>query len=139
MLHMVSTCLGAATLLAMAAYPGLAAPGGTDPLAPYRWKARVLVAVAPAADNPQLLEQRRLFKTMGQAGQDRDLALLEGVGDESRARALRQALGLDDAGFYAVLIGKDGGAKLTSRHPLAADQLFPVIDAMPIRQGEMKR
>ena len=137
MLHMVSTCLGAATLLAMAAYPGLAAPGGTDPLAPYRWKARVLVAVAPAADNAQLLEQRRLFRTMGQAGQDRDLALVEGVGDESRA--LRQALGLDDAGFYAVLVGKDGGAKLTSRQPLPADQLFPVIDAMPMRQGEMKR
>ena len=139
MLHLVSSCLGAATLLAMAAYPGLAAPGGPDPLAPYRWKARVLVAIAPAADNPQLVEQRRLFKTFGKAGQERDLALVEGIGDQGKAKVLREALGLEDSGFYAVLVGKDGGAKLTSRHPLSADQLFPVIDAMPMRQDEMKR
>ena len=39
--------------------------------------------------------------------------------------------------FQAILVGKDGTEKLRSDAPLSADELFAVIDAMPMRQAEM--
>jgi hypothetical protein len=36
-------------------------------------------------------------------------------------------------------VGKDGGEKLSSSKPLAAEKLFATIDAMPMRRDEMQR
>ena len=121
-------------LLAAAVMPAAAAP---DPLARYRWTARVLVAVAPDAADPALARQRQLFEAMGAAARERDLVLVEAVGRSGEP--LRQALGCPPGVFAAVLVGKDGGAKLRSPEPLGADQLVPVIDAMPMRQDETRR
>ena len=109
-----------------------------DPLAPYRWSARVIVASAPDVDDPALAHQRALFARMGRQAETRHLVLVEAVGDSAKARALREALDIDGRGFAAVLVGKDGGAKLRASHPLGPDDLFPVIDAMPMRQREMR-
>lgn len=122
-------------LLAVSATAGAA---GLDPLAPYRWSARVVVASAPTGDDPALVRQRAAFAQMGQQGKDRDLVLVEAVGSGAKARALREALDIDGHGFAAVLVGKDGAAKLRAAHPLDAAALFPLIDAMPMRQQEMR-
>ena len=45
----------------------------------------------------------------------------------------------DDAAFRVVLIGKDGGVKYDSTEPLGPEQLFSIIDAMPMRQQEMQQ
>lgn len=124
-----------AGLLALSSSSDAASP---DPLAPYRWSSRVVVAFAASADDPDLVRQRALFAQMGREAQQRDLVLLEGVGDDAKARALRAALGIGIRGFTAVLVGKDGGAKLRAGQPLDAAALFPVIDAMPMRQQEMR-
>lgn len=42
------------------------------------------------------------------------------------------------AAFSVVLIGRDGGEKLRQSTPLAAADLFAVVDAMPMRQAEMR-
>ena len=123
------------TLLITSVAPVPAA--ASDPLARYRGTARVLVAAAPDAVDPALVRQRQLFKAMGAAARERDLVLVEAVG--SAGNALRQALGCEPGVFTAVLVGKDGGAKLRSRDPLGADKLVPVIDAMPMRQDEAAR
>ena len=65
--------------------------------------------------------------------------LVVGSGDEPGARALRQAFDVGPDGFRAGLVGKDGGAKLSADAPLGPDRLFPVIDAMPMRQDETSR
>ena len=39
----------------------------------------------------------------------------------------------------AVLIGKDGGEKLAATHLLGPEDLFPLIDPMPMRQEDMRR
>ncbi len=41
--------------------------------------------------------------------------------------------------FAVLLIGKDGGVKLRSGRPFALHALFDAIDAMPMRQDEMRR
>jgi Domain of unknown function (DUF4174) len=38
--------------------------------------------------------------------------------------------------FRVRLVGKDGGVKLDSAKPVAADALFAMIDAMPMRRKE---
>lgn len=72
--------------------------------------------------------------------------LVEGsahLGDHSIApeqvAALAHRYGVDPAAFAVVLIGKDGGAKYRSTDPITPDQLFGIIDAMPMRQREMRQ
>jgi hypothetical protein len=40
--------------------------------------------------------------------------------------------------FTVILLGKDGGEKLRSRHPISLETLRSTIDAMPMRQDEMR-
>jgi Domain of unknown function (DUF4174) len=55
------------------------------------------------------------------------------------AGALRVSFGASTASFRAVLVGKDGGAKLSQSEPLDAVRLFATIDALPMRRDEMRR
>ncbi len=41
--------------------------------------------------------------------------------------------------FMIILIGKDGGEKFRSVKPETTKTLFAIIDAMPMRQSEMKK
>lgn len=40
--------------------------------------------------------------------------------------------------YLGWLIGKDGGIKETFKKPVSADELFKIIDRMPMRKQEMK-
>lgn len=131
--HLLLTTVLAGLLLA-SVEPAAAAP---DPLAHYRWAARVLVAIAPDPADPALARQRHLFEAMRAEARERDLVLVEAVGRSGED--MRRALGCEPGLFTAVLVGKDGGAKLRSPEPLGADRLLPVIDAMPMRREEAGR
>lgn len=103
-----------------------------------RWRSRVLVVLAPRADDPRLVEQRRLFEAAGAAARDRDLVWLAETGDEARSRGLHRRFGVARTEFRSILVGKDGGAKLSAAEPIAPARLFAEIDAMPMRQDEMR-
>ena len=45
---------------------------------------------------------------------------------------------LDAKTFSVVLIGKDGGEKLRRPTPLAPDELFALVDVMPMRRAEIR-
>ena len=115
------------------------AGAAADPLASYRWKARVLVVSAPAPDDRALLAQRQALASVDAAARERDLVLIEASGDDARAQALRRRVGLPRDAFGAVLVGKDGGTKLSSTEPIPPQRLFSTIDAMPMRRDEMRR
>ena len=108
------------------------------PLETYRDRARVLILSAPDAADAQLTAQRAALRSICSGLAERDLVVLEAVGSGAEARALRAALGLPADGFRVVLIGKDGGAKLTAAEPVAPQRLFATIDAMPMRRVEMR-
>ena len=127
------------TMAAMALPGAAAAAGEADPLAGYRWKARVLVIAAPEAGDARLSAQRQALASARAGVAERDLVTLEAVGPEARAVALRRALGLPGDAFRAVLVGKDGGTKLASEEPIPPQRLFSTIDAMPMRRDEMRR
>ncbi|KTS02606.1 MULTISPECIES: DUF4174 domain-containing protein [Methylobacterium] len=125
--------LGLAATTAMAA---AAAPAG--PLDGFRDRARVLVLSAPEAGDAQLRAQRAALASVRAGVAERDLVVLEAVGSGAEARTLRERLGLPADSFRAVLIGKDGGAKITAAAPIAPQRLFATIDAMPMRRTEMR-
>ena len=57
---------------------------------------------------------------------------------EPAARAIRARYRVENEDFAVLLIGKDGGVKQTSRSVPDLDQMFALIDGMPMRQMEMR-
>ena len=136
----------AATLLAGASL--LASATDANPLVAEQWRTRPLVVVAPSAQHPLLTglqEQLRLAK-WHDAFQEREMVLFTVIGGEGRrdgqllsadqTPGLLQALNLKPSSPAAVLlIGKDGGIKLTAHGDhIALASLFALIDTMPMRQ-----
>jgi hypothetical protein len=138
------TIMAAATLAA-----GLADAAAASPLADYRWHSRVLLIFAPT-DTTTLVEQSKDLLADKPGLAERDLVVLAIVGrDPPRlvfgrepasavsAEALRQRFDVaEPVGFTAILVGKDGGEKLRQTHPIRHDELYAVIDAMPMRRSE---
>ena len=119
-----------------------------DPLQRYIGKSRVLLVFAPGEDDPALTEQRRILASAAQGARQRDLVVVEIVGTRASGpamstddslQALRKRFGVLPAAFRAVLVGKDGGAKLSGAAPIEAEHLFAVVDAMPMRRREIGR
>lgn len=112
---------------------------GGDPLDALRWRSRVLVVSAPDTGNADLKAQRAALGPVRGGLAERDLVVVEAIGREPGAQALRDRLGLPAGAFRAVLVGKDGGAKLTADAPIPPQRLFATIDSMPMRRQEMRR
>ena len=124
----------------------VAADAGLDQ---FRWKNRLLLSFAPnQSADPQAQREGRLAAL--DAWQDRDLVLIE-VGPDHTVRvdgrssadldgaALRRQFRAEQSTYLAVLVGKDGTEKLRAGGAIANQTLFEVIDAMPMRQSEMRR
>ncbi len=127
----------ALVLLAAATLPAVAA--GPDALTAYRWRSRVLVISAPQASDSYAVEQRGIVAAATSGMHERDLVVVEAMGLGREAVALRQSLALSSNVFQAVLVGKDGEAKLVASKPIPAATLREIIDAMPMRRQEMRR
>lgn len=134
--------LGACVAMTIPAAPA-------DAMSPYRWKFRPVLAFANHDDSALLAKQRRIFAG-GRAGLvERNIVVVWIVGNTVRtelgprpgltATQLRARFGLNKAGFRVILVGKDGGAKLSRSTPLTTATLFRIIDAMPMRRDEMRR
>lgn len=126
-------------LLALAAVLPLlaAAPASIDAMRHHR---RILLVAAPGEKDPQLAEQRRLLAPWRAGAADRDLSVVELVGDHvtgatDAAPTLRRRYGLVPGRFAVLLIGKDGHVAQRSDRPMAADTLEKTIDAMPMRRA----
>ena len=128
-----------ATLIGFGLAALTAGAAAAGPLDAYRWRSRILVLSAPAAADPNLRAQRAALGPVRGGVSERDLVVLEAVGTGAEARALRVQLSLPEGEFRAVLVGKDGGAKITAAEPIPALRLFSTIDAMPMRRDEMRR
>jgi hypothetical protein len=123
-------------VIAAAAAVALAAQTVAD----LRWKRRVVVVTAPAVDDPALAAQRRVLARWRSGAAERDVTVVEIVGDgvagvREPAIVLRRRYGFDARRFGMVLVGKDGRIALRSAEPVLAEQLQGTIDAMPMRRA----
>jgi len=70
---------------------------------------------------------------------ERATILLEALDDSAPSCQLRPTLGTDGRRFKVYLVGKDSHTALASEAPISADALFKGVDAMPMRQDDMRR
>lgn len=107
-----------------------------------RWKKRVLLVVAPTADQADFKKQKALLAANKAELAARDFLVLDVLYDQltqADQKFLAQKIGLQPPRFAAVLIGKDGGVKQKSAHPIAPADLFGTVDKMPMRRDEARR
>jgi hypothetical protein len=122
---------------------------GAQAIDAYKWKYRPLVVIADSEASPSLAAQRRIVSASRAGFIERNIVVVWVVGNRVTAdfgpspgvsgAALRARFAGRTAAFRSVLVGKDGGAKLSSASPLSASTLFGTIDAMPMRMQEMRR
>lgn len=143
----VSLAIGAPMV---AGTTGCAPTPGMSPadVRPHMWKERVLLVFSPAANDPRLAQQRTAMAADARGVAERKLVIYEIVGADA-ATTGGQSLGAEAAAdfraryqapvadFEVVLIGLDGFVKKRSVEVVSNDQLFELIDAMPMRQAEL--
>ncbi|MBC7972944.1 MAG: DUF4174 domain-containing protein [Verrucomicrobia bacterium] len=118
-------------------------------LSNYQWQHRVLLVFAPSTGSVNYRQQMQLWEADVSGTDDRDLKLVQilGTGESqvdgrslssASAERLRQQFGIPPEAFAAILVGKDGTEKQRSQTPIDLAVLFRTIDAMPMRQREMR-
>ncbi|MGI4829869.1 MAG: DUF4174 domain-containing protein [Janthinobacterium lividum] len=128
-----------------------AAPSQTTvtTLAQLRQGTRPLLIFAPGPDAAQMGIQLRILNEHAAEAHDRQIVPIALPfqspsptaktlsGDD--AEAARRHFHVAPGDFTVILIGKDGGAKLKSSKPISMSKLNETIDAMPMRQDEMRK
>jgi hypothetical protein len=139
--------LGAALLLparfvAAQKAPAAAAPTLAQTLRANRTQKRILLVGTPSATAPELARQKQLLGPAGPQLKEYDMLVLQLVYSQLSpadrqywTQELKQSL----TSFSVVLIGKDGGVKLTQLQPVAPADLFGTVDKMPMRKQEAKQ
>ena len=103
----------------------------------YQWKNRILLIFAPTEADTAYQQQRQLLEASAAEVKERDLIVLPVV-EAAANQDLRTQFNIANGAFAVILIGKDGGEKARFERVISAAQLFAIIDAMPMRQSEMK-
>ena len=93
-------------------------------LGKHRWKDRVIIIQTPDTNNQLYASQKTEFIGAEEELAERKLVIYEQQ-DPSKP-------------FKIKLIGLDGGTKLVQTEVLKKEELFRVIDAMPMRMQEMR-
>ena len=116
-------------------------------LADYRWKARILLLSAPDGDDPALRAQEEALAAARDDFIDRDMVLVKlldnGVSTAGSRRltsedvaTAREHLGIHAGSFTLRLVGKDGSVKLSNDAATSMDEIYELIDTMPMRRRE---
>lgn len=94
------------------------------------------VIVFGELQSPSVQQQLKLLQQAAPGVADRDMEIIQAAGKQHYHQ--RYKVHPADA-FVLVLVGKDGGEKYRTSQPVPAATLFDIIDAMPMRQQEMRR
>ncbi len=115
----------------------------------YQWKNRLLLVFAPSESSESYQRQMQLFQEQKAGLSERDLVVVEmftentgRVGnktlDQADVTQMRKHFNIAPQEFRTILIGKDGTSKRSDSQPVKPEVIFQEIDAMPMRQQEMR-
>ncbi|WGV25301.1 DUF4174 domain-containing protein [Halotia branconii] len=115
----------------------------------YQWKNRLLLVFAPSKTSDLYWQQMQLFQEQKAGFSERDLVLVEmfteGAGragdktlDQADVAQMQKQFNIAPQEFRTILIGKDGTSKRSDSQPVKSEVIFQEIDAMPMRQQEMR-
>ncbi|PVY44075.1 DUF4174 domain-containing protein [Pontibacter virosus] len=108
----------------------------------YKWENRLLLLFAPSADDPQLIRQKEIVSNSQQGITERQLVVLELAPGSNAARMRKDLLKKFkvEAGSYTLLLlGKDGLEKYRTQKAVPIEEVFKIIDQMPMRRQEMRK
>jgi hypothetical protein len=118
-------------------------------LSSYQWKNRLLILFAPSEDAPIYQSFKEQLQRRTQEIRDRDLLTFhvfesgEGWSDylplnKEQVLSLRKRFSIRMGQCKLILIGKDGEVKFREQLPVDLSDIFSIIDAMPMRQREIR-
>ena len=121
---------------------------GLTTLAAQRDQTRPLLIFAPKSDDAQMgIQLRILVEHAAEAGDRQIVAIALPYHSPSpsdvqlsptEAESARRRFHIDPGAFAVILLGKDGGPKLRADKPISMTRLEKTIDAMPMRQDEVR-
>ena len=111
------------------------------------WEKRVLLVFAPNDDDTEFLQQDAVLQSIGDGLIERDMSVIrafandrlsvDGKAYEQSAVSFYRQFAVQPGEFRAILVGKDGTVKLNRRSAVSDEDLFSLIDSMPMRRQEM--
>jgi hypothetical protein len=128
--------------------------GGRDALSmdlnQFQWKSRLLFIFAPQEGDEVFQALQSEMLTLPDEISERDLVVFKifetGPSfmetsriDPQTAAAIRTKFAAPLGQFTCILVGKDGGVKLKRHAPVKLEEIFGLIDAMPMRREEMRK
>ncbi len=100
----------------------------------YRWKNRLIILVSDTPNSAKLNQQRQIFEQKQSQLEERDMILLN---RQTQSPDLSR-FALDTHFEGVLLIGKDGGIKLQKPFFVEPQEIFDLVDSMPMRRAEMR-
>ena len=119
-------------------------------LTQFQWQNRLLLIFAPQDGDSFFQALNQEISAQQLEISDRDLVVFR-IFETGRsymgktqikprtAAALRDKFAVPFGGFTCILIGKDGGVILKQNANIRLDEIFALIDAMPMRREEMRK
>jgi hypothetical protein len=104
----------------------------------------LIVFFSSTEPDSQLQQQMKIFREHRKELNDRDVVVVMTEDDALNLRrhpslnVLRRKFHVEVGSFTVVLLGKDGGEKFRSHDPVTIEKLDALIDAMPMRQQEVR-
>ena len=113
----------------------------------FQWKNRLLIVSATDSKDENFIAQHSELASSLTAFEERDLILItltDNAVPTSANRALtsdevsamRDSLDISPGSFSAVLVGKDGLVKLARKSTVPMNEIYALIDTMPMRRNE---
>ena len=119
-------------------------------LSQFQWKNRLLFLFAPNNSHSLFDGLQKSIAAQQEEVADRDLVIFEilesGTSrmdtsdlDPQVAQSLRDKFDVSPGRFTVILVGKDGSVKLNRQEQTRLEDIFGLIDAMPMRREEMRQ
>jgi hypothetical protein len=132
------------TLLIILMHQNIAA----QDLSEHRWKNRLVLLLVEDMSNNEFIKQLAEFKNNANGLKERKIVTYVVTSEKYKSLHTDNWKAATDlfinykknkTPFELVLIGLDGGVKARRTNFINSEDLFAIIDAMPMRQNEIKR
>ena len=119
-------------------------------LSDFKWEKRLLIISNPSNNSEKEVEQLQYLGPLDQDFTERKLLVLKLNDKTYSVRNSRETtivsdpksikrLSLSETEFSVLLIGLDGGIKLRQDQIISREDLFAIIDGMPMRRSELRQ
>jgi len=99
---------------------------------------RRVLLFAPTSNKQHLLKQQAIFQSDAEGMKERDLKV-SAIIYSLDLKSTFKKYNVSATEFTFILIGKDGGEKLRRNSLVSLQELYQLIDGMPMRKIEMKK